>query len=256
MTQSTSPSSRVAVVTGAGSGIGATVARRLGKRGYRVILGGRTPGNLSEVAAEIRGFRGPVETAIVRVSEAAGSPTEPERWRELLLELARQQTRIDRNKTFRESFPPVPRLGSGWFERAWPEGSCPDEVAVARAVASVGAGTPSPVVANVFGIDTGLVVIGQGDTLSEQERTAIGDAPNIAARLQGLAEPGSVVVSDRTHQLAAGSFDYRLLGAQDLKGVAEAMSAWQVLGERTLETRFDATTGALAAPMVGRGLEL
>jgi hypothetical protein len=104
--------------------------------------------------------------------------------------------------------------------------------------------------------DTGLVVIGQGDTLNEQERTAIGDAPNIAARLQALAEPGSVVVSDRTHQLAAGSFDHRPLGAQDLKGVAEPMSAWQALGERTLETRFDATTGALAAPMVGRGMEL
>ena len=128
-------------------------------------------------------------------------------------------------------------------------------LAVIERVSEVSAHLQRPLQVRI-GIDTGLVVIGQGDTLSEQERTAIGDAPNIAARLQALAEPGSVVVSDRTHQLAAGSFDYRSLGAQDLKGVAEPMPAWQVLGERTLATRFDATTGTRAAPMVGRGMEL
>ena len=128
-------------------------------------------------------------------------------------------------------------------------------LAVIERVREVSAHLEKPLQVRI-GIDTGLVVIGQGDTLNEQERTAIGDAPNIAARLQAAAEPGSVVVSDRTHQLAAGSFDYRPLGAQHLKGVAEPMSAWQVVGECALETRFDATTSALAAPMVGRGMEL
>ena len=107
-----------------------------------------------------------------------------------------------------------------------------------------------------IGIDTGLVVIGQGEALNEQERLAIGDAPNLAARLQGLAEPGSVVVSKRTWQLAGGRFDYRELGAHSLKGIAEPVPVWQVVGERTAETRFDAATGGVATPMVGREMEL
>jgi class 3 adenylate cyclase/tetratricopeptide (TPR) repeat protein len=107
-----------------------------------------------------------------------------------------------------------------------------------------------------IGIDTGLVVIGQGEALSEQERTAVGDAPNIAARLQGLAAPGSVVISERTRQLAPGDFNWRDLGAHALKGITEPVHAWQVAGERASETRFDAATGGLTAPMVGREMEL
>lgn len=101
---------------------------------------------------QFRGLCGPVEAAVIRVGEAVGRPDEPEQWRRLLLELSRQQARIDRNKAFREKLPPVPRLKPGWFERAWPAGSFPDEVALARSVASVGAGTPSPLVVNVFGV--------------------------------------------------------------------------------------------------------
>jgi len=107
-----------------------------------------------------------------------------------------------------------------------------------------------------IGIDTGVIVIGQGEALNEQERTAIGDAPNIAARLQGLAAPGSVVISERTRQLAAGGFQFCDLGGHELKGINEAVHAWQVAGERASETRFDAATGGLAAPMVGREMEL
>jgi class 3 adenylate cyclase/predicted ATPase len=104
------------------------------------------------------------------------------------------------------------------------------------------------------GIDTGLVVIGGED--SALDHTAVGDAPNLAAKLQGLAQPGSVVVSERTRQLAAGAFDYRDLGEQRLKGIAEAVRAWQVFGERDVETRFDAATWGTTAPMVGREMEL
>lgn len=106
----------------------------------------------SDQRGKFRGFRGPVEGMVIRVSEAVGSPEEAELWRQLLLELARQQTRTDRNKTFRETLPPLPRLKPGWFDRAWSETSLPAEIAVARAVASVGAGTPSPMILNVFGV--------------------------------------------------------------------------------------------------------
>ncbi len=106
----------------------------------------------SDQKGKFRGLRGPVEAAVVRVSEAVGRQDEPERWRRLLLELSRQQARIDRNKAFREKLPPIPRLKPGWFERAWPAGSFPDEIAVARSIASVGAGTPSPLIMNVFGV--------------------------------------------------------------------------------------------------------
>lgn len=100
-----------------------------------------------------RGLRGPVEAAIIRVSEG---PDDAERWRELLLLLSRQQTRIDRNKALREDLPPLPLLDAGWFSRAWPEHTpCPDEVVLARSFASVGAGTPYPLLLNLFGVDLG-----------------------------------------------------------------------------------------------------
>jgi class 3 adenylate cyclase/predicted ATPase len=107
-----------------------------------------------------------------------------------------------------------------------------------------------------IGIDSGLVVIGQGEALSEQERTAIGDAPNVAARLQSLAKPGSVVISGRARQLSGGAFDYADLGRHELKGIDQPLQAWRVTGEKVVETRFDASTGGKTAPMVGREMEL
>jgi len=107
-----------------------------------------------------------------------------------------------------------------------------------------------------IGIDTGLVVIGQGDELSEQERTAIGDAPNVAARLQSLAEPQSVVVSERTYQLASGGFEFADLGRHALKGLAEPVNVWQVLAAKSVALRFDVATGGKTPPMVGREAEL
>lgn len=107
-----------------------------------------------------------------------------------------------------------------------------------------------------IGIDTGLVVIGRGDSLTEQERTAIGDAPNIAARLQGLAAVDSVVLSERTRALIAGAFEFQDLGKHVLKGITDPVQAWQVSGERTTQTRFDVATGGRIDPMVGREMEL
>ena len=82
-----------------------------------------------------------------------------------------------------------------------------------------------------MGIHTGLVVVGetgQGD--ASIPKAAVGETPNIAARLQALAEPGSVVVSERTRALAGGLFDYVDLGAHALKGVSEPVHLFRVVG--------------------------
>jgi class 3 adenylate cyclase/tetratricopeptide (TPR) repeat protein len=106
------------------------------------------------------------------------------------------------------------------------------------------------------GIATGLVVV--GDLIgggSVQEHEVVGETPNLAARLQALAEPGTVVISSSTHRLTGGLFDYRDLGTVALKGFAETVRAWQALGASAAESRFEALR-ASATPLVGRGEEI
>jgi predicted ATPase len=78
----------------------------------------------------------------------------------------------------------------------------------------------------------------------------------VAARLQTLAEPGQVVISDSTRRLTGGLFEYRDLGRVALKGLAETVQAWQVLGASAVESRFEAQHGAALTPLVGRKEEL
>ncbi|MDH2386706.1 adenylate/guanylate cyclase domain-containing protein [Bradyrhizobium sp. CER78] len=102
------------------------------------------------------------------------------------------------------------------------------------------------------GIATGLVVVGDLIGSGEaQERGIVGETPNLAARLQSLAEPGAVVISASTHKLIGGLFEYRNLGTVAIKGFAENVPAWQVLGASTVESRFEAMRTA-TAPLVGR----
>jgi class 3 adenylate cyclase/tetratricopeptide (TPR) repeat protein len=106
------------------------------------------------------------------------------------------------------------------------------------------------------GIGTGLVVV--GDLIgggSVQEHEVVGETPNLAARLQTLAEPGTVVISSTTRWLTGGLFDYRDLGTVALKGFAESVPAWQVLGASAAESRFEALRGS-TTPLVGRGEEI
>ena len=108
-----------------------------------------------------------------------------------------------------------------------------------------------------IGIATGLVVV--GDLVGEgaaQEQAVVGDTPNLAARLQGVAEPGTVVIAEATRRLLGDLFELRALGAQSLKGIAEPVPAFAVLGERALESRFAARQGGGVAPLVGRDQEL
>jgi class 3 adenylate cyclase/predicted ATPase len=108
-----------------------------------------------------------------------------------------------------------------------------------------------------IGIATGLVMvgelIGQGPA---QERTVVGETPNLAARLQALAAPGSVVISPATRRLVGGLFELADLGPRRLKGFAAPLAAWRVEGEGRAEDRFEALHGERLTPLVGREHEL
>jgi class 3 adenylate cyclase len=107
------------------------------------------------------------------------------------------------------------------------------------------------------GIATGLVVVGDLIGSGEaQERGVVGETPNLAARLQSLAEPGAVVVADGTRHLVGDLFELSELMPSALKGFAEPVRAWRVLGEGQSESRFQALHGTLLTPLVGRREEL
>ena len=106
------------------------------------------------------------------------------------------------------------------------------------------------------GIATGMVVV--GDLTGEgaaKEQTVVGETPNLAARLQALAEPGTVLISESTHRLTDGHFEYRYLSPVALKGWADLIPAWQVLGSTGVESRFEAQHKARLTPLIGRDEE-
>jgi class 3 adenylate cyclase len=108
-----------------------------------------------------------------------------------------------------------------------------------------------------IGIATGTVVV--GDLIGEgaaQEQAVVGETPNIAARLQTLAEPGTVLISASTHRLTGGNFEYRDLGPVTLKGWEESVPAWQVLGTSGVESRFEAQHQTRLTPLIGRDEEI
>jgi hypothetical protein len=128
-------------------------------------------------------------------------------------------------------------------------------LAVVEAVPKLTTNADSPLQVRV-GVATGLVVV--GDLIgagAAQEQAVVGETPNLAARLQALAEPGTVVILASTRQLTGGLFEYRDLGTIGLKGFAESVPAWQVLGAGTVESRFEALR-ATTTPLVGRDEEI
>jgi len=107
------------------------------------------------------------------------------------------------------------------------------------------------------GVATGLVVV--GDLIGEgaaQEETVVGDTPNLAARLQALAEPGELLVADATRQLIQNTFITESLGPLDIKGLDAPVTAWRVVSARSLESRFEAEDIDPVIPMIGRSHEL
>jgi class 3 adenylate cyclase len=127
---------------------------------------------------------------------------------------------------------------------------------VVEAVGALSTPAGDPLAARV-GIATGLVVV--GDLVSERAAEAhavVGDTPNLAARLQALGQPGQVVIADATRQLVGSTFEMTRLGPQALKGIADPVEPFAVLGARALESRFEAHSGLSVPPMVGRDQEL
>ena len=107
------------------------------------------------------------------------------------------------------------------------------------------------------GIATGLVVV--GDLIGEgsaQEQSVFGETPNLAARLQALAEPDTVVIAGSTRRLVGDLFEYESLGDVVIKGLAARLPAWQVLRPSGVASRFEALRGSALTPLVGRDEEI
>jgi class 3 adenylate cyclase len=107
-----------------------------------------------------------------------------------------------------------------------------------------------------IGIHTGLVVIGEMGGGSRQEQLALGDTPNVAARIQGLAAPDTVVISPATFRLVRGFFHAQDLGTHALKGLSTPAHVYRILGDSATQSRLDVVGAAGLTPLVGRDAEM
>ena len=117
---------------------------------------------------------------------------------------------------------------------------------------------PMPLLLEVrVGIASGPVVAGELISEGSAETPAVmGHTLNLAARLQSLAAPSTVIIAPSTRRLVGGIFQYRDLGLQDIRGLTEPIQVWQVSGERATDSRFEAAHSGALAPLVGRTAEL
>ena len=124
-------------------------------------------------------------------------------------------------------------------------------------VAAVGGLKTHAALQTRVGVATGLVVVGHliGSGAS-QEQAIVGETPNLAARLQGIAEPNSVVVAEDTRKLLGNLFELENLGAKELKGIAGPVRAWAALRPSSAEGRFEALHASGLTELVGREEEL
>lgn len=138
-----------------------------------------------------------------------------------------------------------------------PERAVRAGLALVRAIEADEEGPAGVTMKARVGIATGSVVV--GDLIREgpaKEQSAVGVAPNLAARLQALAQPGQVVIDDLTRRLLGTSFAVQPLGEHVLKGIAHPVAAFAATGERSADMRFDAHRGSKLMPIVGREHEL
>jgi class 3 adenylate cyclase len=108
-----------------------------------------------------------------------------------------------------------------------------------------------------IGIATGIVVVGDLiGTGASQEQAIVGETPNLAARLQSVAEPNSVVIAESTQKLVGNLFELEDLGARDLRGIAGPVRAWAALRPASVKSRFEALHASGLTALVGREEEL
>ncbi len=125
-------------------------------------------------------------------------------------------------------------------------------LAIVAATPKLNTGAGAPLHVRV-GVATGIVVV--GDLLGSgeaQERGVVGDTPNLAARLQGIAEPDSVVIAEGTRELLGNLFELEDLGTKDLKGIARPARVWAALRASPVANHFEALHGMGLTPLVGR----
>jgi class 3 adenylate cyclase/predicted ATPase/ABC-type transport system involved in cytochrome c biogenesis ATPase subunit len=129
-------------------------------------------------------------------------------------------------------------------------------IEIIAALAQLKTPAAQPLAARI-GLATGLVVVGglSGEG-GAREHVVVGDTPNIAARLQALAEPGSIVIARSTRRLLGNVFRLRELGLHQLKGIAEPVATWAVEGASHSDSRFEAVRGARLIDLIGRDDEI
>jgi class 3 adenylate cyclase len=115
---------------------------------------------------------------------------------------------------------------------------------------------PGEQVAVRLGVHTGLVVMGDVGAGAHHEPLALGETPNIAARLQHLATPNTLMISAATHQLVAGYFRCKALGRHTLSGVAQPLEVYRVLGASGAQSRLEVAATDGLTPLVGRTQEV
>ena len=114
-----------------------------------------------------------------------------------------------------------------------------------------------PPLAVRIGVATGTVVVGgASQAASDDAKLAVGEPPNLAARLQELAGPNEIVIAPTTRRLVGDTFDLTDLGGHELKGVAEPVRAWRALRVSDAASRFEASHGEQLTPLVGREQEI
>lgn len=143
----------------------------------------------------------------------------------------------------------------------WPvtfEDSALRAVHASLEIAAKVAKIPGPVtLACRIGVCSGSVVVGDsGNSTSSWSMDAVGETPNIAARLQALAPSNTVLISESTRRLVSAAFDLQDLGPQEIKGISEPLHVYRVLAAKTAATRFEAAHAGSLSPLVGRQHEL
>ena len=142
----------------------------------------------------------------------------------------------------------------------WPRAHEDDAVRAIHAAMEIVSGVSKisgPVVLTCrVGICSGQVVVGEIGDSGTWSMDAVGETPNIAARLQTLADANTVLISESTRRLVWSAFDFHDLGPQELKGVTDPLHVYRVLSAKNTGSRFDAAHVGFLSPLVGRSSEL